>query len=109
MTVLHLTVTPALGLALWAEQMADTRDGWRFSADHGLRQAVAALLPGDRAPATPSIPDLPLLWPARGLEPTPSDGLRPFLLAGTPARTPPLPNRLAQQHVAALQVSAGLV
>ena len=89
--------------------MADTRDGWRFSADDGLRRAVAALLPGDRAPATPSIPDLPLLWPARGLEPTPSDGLRPFLLAGTPVRTPPLPNRLGQQHVAALQVSAGLV
>jgi len=108
-TVLHVTATPSFGLALWAEQLAATRRGWQFSPDGVLREAVKVLVKGQPLPATPSLPDLAIVWPARGLEPAPSPSLLDFLLFSGTAGGPAEGDHLASIHVAALQVQAGVV
>ena len=108
-TVLHVTATPSFELALWAEELAASHSGWRFAPDDTLRDAVAKLFPSEPLPATPSIPDLRIAWPAAGLEPTPSPTLRQFLLfRGAPRRLFE-PDRLAVSHVAGLKVPAAVV
>src|SRR5207248_107664 len=108
-TVLHVTATPSFGLALWAEQLAATRQGWGFAPDDVLRHAIGALFKGQAPPATPSLPDLSIMWPARGLEPVPSPALRQFLLTAGAAGGPSDGDRLSNTHVAALQVQANVV
>ncbi|MBV8083954.1 MAG: DEAD/DEAH box helicase [Chloroflexi bacterium] len=107
-TVLHVTATSSFGLALWAEQLAATRAGWRVAPDGELRAAVRELLPGLPLPATPSLPDLGIIWPAHGLDPVPSPAMRQFLLAAGNGG-PPEGDRLANTRVTALQIQAGLV
>jgi hypothetical protein len=107
-TILHVTATPSFGLALWAEQLAATRAGWRVAPDGELRAAIGALFPGVPRPATPSLPDLSIVWPVHGLEPAPSPAMRQFLLA-TGAVGPPDANRLSSMRVTALQVQASVV
>ncbi len=108
-TVLHVTATPSFGLALWAEELAATRRGWQFSPDQVLRDAVKVVVEGQALPATPSLPDLAIIWPAKGLEPAPSPSLLDFLLFNGDAGGPTEGDHLASVRVAALQVPAGVV
>jgi SNF2 family DNA or RNA helicase len=108
-TVLHVTATPSFGLALWGEQLAATRRGWQFSPDAALREAVKVLVKGQPLPATPSLPDLTILWPAKGLEPAASPSLCDFLLFDGKAGGPSEGDHLTSIHVAALQVQADVV
>ncbi len=74
-----------------------------------LRQAVKGLFVDLPSPATPLLPDLPILWPMDGREPAPSTTLRPFLLARGKGDGPEGGSHLGTLRVAALQVHAGVV